>query len=212
MNVFKRLFGKDDKFFDLLEASADEAKNSASLLQAALPHLGESTGESKLEDLALSRRTHKRLRTDVTQLLCSSFVTPLEREDIDELSHALYKIPKTVEKIAGRLAMMPAGARSDKVAKQVTLLEKATEVVSFMVRALRKRSHVEKIQAAYERLQTIESDADKLMLDVLRELYEGDSLAKDALIHKDIFELLERAIDRCRDAGNAVFQTILKYS
>jgi uncharacterized protein Yka (UPF0111/DUF47 family) len=212
MNMLKRVFGKDERFFDLLEASADEAKNSTALLLKTLPYLGEPGSENKLEELVQTRRTHKRLRTDVTQLLCSTFVTPLEREDIDALSHALYKIPKTVEKVAARMLISPRTAKSEKVAKQISMLESAAEVVAFMVRALRKRSHVEQIRDAYERLQVIESDADKLMLDVLRELYQGEAPAKEVLILKDLFELLERAIDRCRDAGNAVFQTVLKYS
>lgn len=212
MNLFKRLFGKDDEFFNLLEASADEAKNSASLLLKALPYLGQPGSEGKLEELTQSRRMHKQLRKEVTQKLCTNFVTPLEREDIEALSHALYKIPKTVEKIAERLTIIPPGVGSDKVATQITMLEKATDTVSVMVRSLRRRSHVEKIKDSYERLQIIEGDADRLMLDILRELYKGETPAKDALILKDLFELLERAIDRCRDAGNAVFQTVLKYS
>lgn len=212
MNVLKRLFGKDDEFFNLLEASAAEAKSSATFLLKVLPELGLPGSEEKLEELAQSRRRHKRISQEITQRLCTHFVTPLEREDIDALSHALYKIPKTVEKIAARLSVTPVGVKSESVARQVSMLENATDVVAFMVRQLRSRSHVEKIKDAYERLQTIEGDADKLMLGLLRELYQGDIDTKDVVILKDLFELLERAIDRCRDAGNVVFQTVLKYS
>jgi uncharacterized protein Yka (UPF0111/DUF47 family) len=98
------------------------------------------------------------------------------------------------------------------VAKQVSMLERATEAVLVMVKALRKKAHVEKIQDTYERLQSVEGEADRLITAGTRELYQGSVDAKEAVFLKDIYELLEKVIDRCRDAGNTVFQIVLKYS
>ena len=42
--------------------------------------------------------------------------------------------------------------------------------------------------------------------------FRGQAEAKDVVFLKDMYELLEKAIDRCRDAGNIVFQVVLKYS
>ena len=72
--------------------------------------------------------------------------------------------------------------------------------------------HADAFIDAYEVLQTIEGDADKLMVGLLRDLYQGNVDAKEVVILKDIYELLERAIDHCRDAGKVVFQIALKYS
>jgi uncharacterized protein Yka (UPF0111/DUF47 family) len=63
-----------------------------------------------------------------------------------------------------------------------------------------------------DRLQHIEGDGDKMLMDLLRQLYNGKVEAIEVIILKDLYELLERAIDRCRDAGNVVFQVVLKYS
>ena len=68
------------------------------------------------------------------------------------------------------------------------------------------------VRDAYERLQSIEGDADKLMNELLRELYQGDVDARMVVFWKDIYELLEKGIDRCRDAGYVVFHVTLKYS
>jgi uncharacterized protein Yka (UPF0111/DUF47 family) len=92
------------------------------------------------------------------------------------------------------------------------MLEQATEVTAALVRKLRKLSNVEEIQDAYETLQTIEGDADRLMVGLLRDLYQGNVDAKEVVVLKDIYELLERAIDHCRDAGKVVFQIALKYA
>jgi uncharacterized protein Yka (UPF0111/DUF47 family) len=81
-----------------------------------------------------------------------------------------------------------------------------------MVGALRKKPGLEKIQDMQDRLQHIEGDGDRTLMDLLRQLYNGKVEAIEVIILKDLYELLERAIDRCRDAGNVVFQVVLKYS
>lgn len=212
MSFLKRLFGGDTKFFDLLEAGAAEARNSARLLRELPAKLGTTSVDAAMADLAQSRRSHKRISQETTTQLCTNFVTPLEREDIEALSSSLYKIPKTVEKIAERLSICPPSVLHDVVAQQLTMLDSATEVIEFMVRELRRKAHVEKIQAQYEKLQAIEGDADKLMVGLLRDLYHGTLDAKEVLILKDLYELLEKAIDRCRDVGKTVFEVMLKYS
>lgn len=211
MISLKRIFGRDEKFYDLLEESADEAKNSASLLVRLLPKITQHSPEP-LAELAQSRRKHKRITNEITKQLCRNFVTPLEREDIEALSNALYRIPKNVEKIGELLSIAPLQISSERISRQVGLLEQGAEAVSAMVRSLRKKVHVEDISDTYERLQTIEGDADKLITGQLRELYQGDADAKEVIVMKDIYELLEKVIDRCRDAGNVVFQVVLKYS
>ena len=95
ITAIRKLLGYDDKFFNLLEASADEAKVSVQLLLAMLKA---PDGVPTMTEFVQSRRKDKQITEDITEALCKTFVTPLEREDIEALSLALYKIPKTAEK------------------------------------------------------------------------------------------------------------------
>ena len=61
-------------------------------------------------------------------------------------------------------------------------------------------------------LQGIEGDADKLELERLRDLFKGDHSAKQIIFLHDLYGLLEKVIDRCRDAGNIIVQVALKYA
>ena len=212
MSALQRIFGRDTKFYDLLETSAAEANNSATILARLVPQIGAAVNDETLGDLSQARRKHKRLSQQITEELCRNFVTPLEREDIEALSSALYKISKNVEKIGERLTIAPVAADFSVVGRQVQMLEHATGVVVQMVGEIRAKSHGEGIKDSYERLQTIEGDADKLMNQLLRELYHGDTDARIVVYWKDLFELLEKGIDRCRDAGYVVFHVALKYS
>lgn len=211
--MWKKVLGRDEKFFDLLEASADEANSSAVRLKDFLVKIEGVVSVDYLQELILSRRRDKEITTEITRELCRTFVTPLEREDIEALSKSLYKIPKTVQKIAERIMICPRDVIKDaSLHNQIHFLEQATEIVVKMVRLLRGGTSLDAVVEMDARLQFIEGEADKLVTRMLQDLYQGQREAKDVIILKDVFELLERAIDRCRDAGNTVFQIVLKIS
>src|SRR6266850_5649012 len=135
MFSLQQIIGKDDKFFRLMEGSAEEARASIQALGRLLNH---PEKPDALEAFAEIRRKDKRITQELTEHLCKTFVTPLEREDIEALSSALYKIPKTAEKFAERLLLAPQHARGMMLKKQLAMLERAADIVILMVKELRK--------------------------------------------------------------------------
>ena len=92
------------------------------------------------------------------------------------------------------------------------MLEQATDTVLAMVKQLRRMQEIEKIKQLNERLQVIEGEADKLMIELLRDLFSGRHDTLKVIALKDLYELLEKVIDRCRDAGNVINHIVLKHS
>ena len=211
--MWKKILGRDEKFFDLLEASAEEANSSSARLKDFLQRIKGVVSVDSLHELTFARRKDKEITKEITRELCKTFVTPLEREDIEALSNSLYKIPKTVQKIAERILLCPRDILKDELLnEQVNFLDQASSLVVKMVKLLRSGPSLEEVVEMNSRLQQLEGEADKLVTRMLQELYQGRREAKEVIILKDVFELLERAIDRCRDAGNTVFQIVLKSS
>jgi uncharacterized protein Yka (UPF0111/DUF47 family) len=215
MLSLKKLLGKDDKFFDLLEAGAEEAKTSVNLFADYLKKVA-VTGSGDvgaLDDFIQTRRKEKRIREMMTEELSKTFVTPLEREDIEALSFALYRIPKQLEKIVERLSIYPGRVPHAAFQRQAELMSQAAEAVMFMVKQLRTgATNIVKIREANDRLQYAEGEADKVMLALLKELYHGPYDAKELVILQELYEMVEQAVDRCRNAGNIVVQIVLKHS
>jgi uncharacterized protein Yka (UPF0111/DUF47 family) len=209
MFSLQKLIGNDDKFFNLMEGSAEEARASIQCLLKLLKH--PEPGQS-LNPFAEIRRKDKRLTQELSEHLCKTFVTPLEREDIESLSNALYKIPKTTEKFGERLLLVPQFLKGVDFKRQMVMLDKAGDTVVLLVKELRAGVNLDKVKAQNDQLQHIEGEADKLMVESLNELYTGDHSAIRVVFLKDIFELLERVFDRCRDVGNVVLQIVLKHS
>lgn len=213
MFSLRKLLGKDDKFFDLLEAGAEEAKVSVDLFASYLKKLADNSGpRATLDDFVQTRRKEKRIRHLMTEELSKTFVTPLEREDIESLSFALYRIPKQVEKIVERLSIYPGRVPHSAFQRQAELMSQAADAVAFMVKQLRTGTQIEKIREANDRLQYAEGEADKVMLGLLKDLYHGPYDAKELVILQELYEMVEQAVDRCRNAGNIVVQIVLKYS
>lgn len=209
MFSLQTIFGKGDKFFQLLQESADAAHLAASALVRIF---SVQTRSPSLDEFALARQREKELSEQISQALVQTFVIALEREDIEALSAALYKVTKSISKFAERYALVADRLDDVDFASRAIMLEKATEVIAEMVGQLRKGMNLEVMKALNDRLQAIESEADRLMIELYRELYDGKYEPIRILLLKDLFELLEKAIDRCRDAGNVAYRIVLKGS
>lgn len=209
MFSLQTIFGKGDKFYGLLEASADAARQST---RALIAMLNSKSPNPSLDEFKVARRREKEIMAQISQALVNTFVTALEREDIEALSAALYKIPKTVEKFAERYALFADQLVDVDYASRAAMLEKSTEIIVEMVRQLRRGMKLEEMKALNDRMQAIESEADRLILELYKDLFADTSNASRLLLRKDLFELLEKAIDRCRDAGNVIYTIVLKNS
>jgi uncharacterized protein Yka (UPF0111/DUF47 family) len=209
MFSLQKLLGKEDKFFDLLEASAEEARASVQAL-VSFSKIPEQPGS--LDSFIASRRKDKQITEEISETLCRTFITALEREDIEALSNALYKIPKTVEKFGERMLLAPHQLRGIDFSKHIVLLEQAAETVLAMIRDLRRGLNLDQMKAQNDKLQHLEGEADKLILEMYKDLYSGRHDPLKVIVLKDLYELLEKVIDRCRDAGNVVFHIVLKSS
>lgn len=209
MFSLQTIFGKGDKFYGLLEASADAARQST---RALIAMLNVKSPQPSLDEFKLARRREKEVMAQISQALVNTFVTALEREDIEALSGALYKIPKTVEKFAERYALFAEQLVDVDYASRAAMLEKGAEIIVEMVRQLRRGMKLEEMKALNDRMQAIESEADRLILDFYKDMFSETNDAVRLLLRKDLFELLEKAIDRCRDAGNVIYAIVLKNS
>ena len=204
-----RLLGKEDLFFGLLEASALEAHTSVQSLVKLSQSLDQPV---EIEVFAAARRKDKEITSQIRNAVYTTFVTALEREDIEALSLVLYRIPKTVEKFGQRILLAPQHVRGVDFSRQISLLEQATECVVNLVKSLRAGVNLDEVKKWNDRLQQVEGEADDAIMELYRDLFSGRHDALKVIVLKDLYELLEKIIDRCRDAGNVISQIVLKNS
>jgi uncharacterized protein Yka (UPF0111/DUF47 family) len=209
MFSLQRILGKEDKFFTLLEASAEEARASVEALVKLSKTLDQPVA---VEEFAYSRQKDKQITREISDAVYRTFITALEREDIEELSTALYKIPKMIDKFTTRTLAVPQHVRGVDFSKQISLLQQATDIVLELVKSLRKGMDLDRVKDLNDKLQFLESEADTHMMSLYRDLFSGKHEPMKALALKDLYEQLEKVIDRCRDAGNVIAHIALKHS
>lgn len=209
MFSLQTIFGKGDKFYGLLEASAESACASASAL---IELLSSRESQQSLEKFKQVRRRDKDLFAQISGELVNTFVTVLDREDIEALNSALYKIPKVVEKFAERYTLALSRIGDVDYISRARMLEQACQVLQLLVGELRKGMDLDEVKKLNDQLQTIEAEADRQILELYRDVVVTETDPIRYLVKKDLFEILEKAIDRCRDAGNVVYHIALKNS
>jgi len=209
MFSLQTIFGKGDKFYGLLEQSAATVHESAKALHELLskPDL-----RSVMAAFTATRAREKELAAQISEGLVNTFVTALDREDIEALNSALYKIPKTIEKFAERYEIVSSRLTGVDFAQRALVLERSSQVVEEMIGELRRGLRIDPVKKLQDQLQALESEGDRMLLAPYRTLYIEGGDPMRAMLAKDLFELIEKAIDKCRDVGNIVYSIVLKNS
>ncbi len=156
MSFLQSLTKRDDRFYVLLRNSAGEAHSGAVSLGRLASKLNGPSVQEIMEEIDRSRARHKDISREIVENLFEHFVTPLDREDVETLSNALYKISKSIEKIGQRLIICPPGIDINPIQKQISLLEQGTALLSTMMERLPGKHAAEPIRDDYERIQAIE--------------------------------------------------------
>ena len=209
MFSIQQLFSKGDRFQELLEAAAQESRESVRLV---IELIKAPRNTQNLDDLILSRRKEKKISEQISTDLVKTFITGLEREDIETLARALYRIPKAAEKLAERLMLAGPHLGTVEFSKQAEMMAKATDAILGLIKQLRDMKDLEKFKTYNDRLQLVELESDKYMNEMLRDLYGGKYEPLRAMAVRDVCELMEKVVDRCHDAGNVVMHIVLKNS
>lgn len=209
MFSLQTIFGKGDKFYGLLEQSAEAARESAEALHELVSRADRAPVMAAFGEM---RAREKELAAQISEELVNTFVTALDREDIDALNSALYKIPKTIEKFAERYSIVGERLEGVDFTQRARILEQSATVVEQMIGELRRGLRIDPVKKLQDRLQALESEGDRMLLAPYRTLYLEGNDAMRAVLAKDLFELIEKAIDKCRDVGNVVYSIVLKHS
>jgi uncharacterized protein Yka (UPF0111/DUF47 family) len=208
MFSLQTIFGSGQQFYGLLDEAAAAAHDSAKALHAMMKA---PDRQPALDEFKLARTRERAASEKIGKALVDSFITPIEREDIEALGSALYKIPKQIEKFADRYSLAIKHLEGIDFAPRAAMLEQASGVVVEMVSELR-HLNIDRMTALNEKLRALENEADRLMLELYRDIYSGKLDSLQMFLLKEFFEILEKAIDRCREAGVVAYQIVLKNS
>jgi predicted phosphate transport protein (TIGR00153 family) len=201
-----RLIPREQKFFSDFITLADRIVSGATLLERMLssdPPTWDTSLQIKQIENECDNLTH-----GIIQRLNSTFVTPIDREDIHALATSLDDVMDAIDAAAAvtrryRMASLRYGAR-----ELASLTWQSAMQVKVAVEALEHRTGVHQLAVEVNRL---ENAADDVHDEALRRLFEEEKDALTVIKWKEVLDLLEEATDRCEDCANVLESVVVKH-
>ena len=211
MSFISRLLPREEKFHRFIEALCLQATLSARHLKTMVESKDEAVQKKAAQDIVACKAEAKRISSAVTRELCLSFITPFDREDIQDFSAELYKIPKTIDKVRVYLELHEVDGVEDLVAQEDLILQEA-EAMESMVQALIKGGRTDVIMKQAALLDELENKGDDILAGLLVKLMTGTADTRQLILKRELYDLLERVVDRYRNAASIALQIALKNS
>ena len=199
--------GKDRVFFDLFEEAASNVVRGADLLDQMLAHYPDRADLAR--DIVICEQEGDRITHDVHQRLNSTFVTPIDREDIYALASALDDIVDYIEEAADFMGLYNIEAPMEQAQQQARVLEDCCRNIA---QALSRLRGFQDLNHYFVEVNRLENEGDRITREALASLFSGGIDPMVVIRWKDIFERLEHAIDSCEHVANILEGIVVKHT
>ncbi len=202
------------EFFGLLEQQAEIGLRGARMLQECLVHFASPEAvylaSKEIHDI---EHTGDDLAHKVVDLLNKTFITPLDREDIHQLTIKLDDVLDHVDLVAKRLVIYKIEKPTPQCIEISRIIVRQSEEIVEAIKLLRDLKRGDRLLQQCARINQLENDADQVMRDALTELFQDhDRDPIDVIKWKDIYQHLEEGTDKAEDVANILETVLVKYS
>ncbi|MDX6638950.1 MAG: uncharacterized protein QOJ01_2461 [Solirubrobacterales bacterium] len=199
------LIPRDRVFFDLFHQAGQNTVRAARLLQEMLRNWPDSADLSR--EILLAEQEGDKITHDIIRRLNTTFVTPLDREDIFGLAGQVDDIVDYIEETADFLGLYKIEAPMEQSLALADVLVKSCEELA---QALSKLRGFKGLEDHWIAIHSLENDGDRLSRDAVASLFANGIDPMVVIRWKDIFAVLERAIDATETAAHILEGIVIK--
>jgi predicted phosphate transport protein (TIGR00153 family) len=199
------LVPRDRVFFDLFNQAGQNTLRAARLLKEMVANWPESSNLAR--EILLAEQEGDRITHDIVQRVNSTFVTPIDGEDIYGLATRLDDIVDHIEESADFMGLYRIEAPMDQALAMTEVLVKSCEQLALLLENLRGFKDLEKYWIEIHRL---ENDGDRLFRDAVASLFANGIDPMVVIRWRDIFLRLERAVDATEAAAHILEGIVIK--
>ncbi len=200
-----RLIPRNEDFYDQFVTLADQLRIGAGLLEEMLardPAIWDKAEEIKEVEHKCDHLTHQ-----IISRLNTTFVTPIDREDIHALAKSLDDVMDAVDACAKVIRLYKIGTVRYGARELAHVVSLSVDQVRHALEALEKKTGV--AQRAVE-INRLENEADRVHEESLRRLFDEERDPVMIIKWKEILDFLEEATDRCEDVANLLEGVVVK--
>lgn len=209
-NLMAYLMPPEDKiFYSLFEDSTAVCKEAALLFDEIM-----ECGLSEEHVIRAKQYKHKsnELLKKTLTALNNTFVTPIDREDIQHIAIFLNKITKKIVKACINLRVYRLDCFTENMIAQAQTLVKASDELVFIIDKFKKVSSIKEITESNLRMKDVETHGDEILFHAMDCLFSGCYDALNVIKLRDIHKDIENALDICFSVSDIIVNIVLKQS
>lgn len=208
-NFLKKLLPpQEDIFYTLFEESAQVCSDASHLF---LEIVNDKPTEERMQLAKTYKRKSNSISKKILIRLNTTFITPIDREDIQDVASLLNKIAKKAAKASLNLEIYRLESHTSFMKEQAENLVKATDELIKTVALLRKVSSTKEITKRNNKMKSIESKGDEILFKAMDEVFSGKYEALTVIKLKELYKNIESAMDACFDVSDVVVHITLKH-
>lgn len=209
-NLMSYIMPPEDKmFFTYFQESAEICCKTAELYNEIME---KGLNEDYKNQASEYKKKGKVFYKTVLKQLNKSFITPIEREDIQTIAVQLYKIAKRIAKTSINLEVYYLESYTDKMKEQAQNLLKATDKLKEIICEFKKVSDVEKITQLSIEMKELETNGDDILREAYKILYSGQYETLEVIKLRDLYKEVEKVLDACYFVSDLILNIVLKQS
>ena len=196
---------------ELLKILDDLAKKAVETSEAVVVLFDDLTNVEQAAKIHQLETEADVLTRDIFSELNKTFITPLDREDMQRIASKIDDVIDFMDGIAARVYSYKITSSPPYCKEMAVELVKATKEVEYMISKLQRIKDTKDMIQHCRNTSDIEHTVDDLYREAIRELFESDDAIKIIKL-KDIYETMETASDRCVDVADVIEDIVLKYT
>jgi predicted phosphate transport protein (TIGR00153 family) len=201
----------NNNFYELMQKQAVFAVDAASELLTMVQSKDISLHHGRISVIESSA---DKLVHEISSLVEKTFITPIDKEDINDLASNLDDIIDCIESASARIEIYNVSEIHPKMLEVCKKLIDICVKTELAIRSLSNKNDLKKGSNFEQHLVSIhemENLCDSAYRQAIKELWKNEKNFKDLIAWKDIFSRVEAASDACEHVANVLERIRVKY-
>ena len=208
-DLIRFLLPREDHFYDFLERQATVAHDGAKALSKFATN-GQTAAQAREAVQAFEHEGDKIVH-EMEEALAKTFVTPIDREDLQKLSAELDNVIDLTNGAVRACDMLGVAKPNEPMSALIQVIVDCTAKINSAMPLLRKHEYTEIVSIARQ-VRELEKKADGIYRDAISKLFQDPDVDAKVLIReKTVLEDLENAIDQCDSIADTLANLAVKH-
>ncbi|HIR88432.1 MAG TPA: DUF47 family protein [Candidatus Fimimorpha faecalis] len=203
---------QDSYYYNNFISCAEYSCKAVHLLKEILTHFNPQEISRRLDEIHEIERMADDKKHELTDKLAKAFITPIEREDIVELSHHIDDVTDKVEEVLIRVYINNVQKIPQEALQLLDVVCQCCEEVQNLLKEFADFRHSNKITQKIIAINTLEEEADSLYISNMRKLHTEGNDVLYIIAWTEIFNYFEKCADACEHVADTVGSIVMKNS